>query len=104
MTPITEAARATVAITASPNRSSTGGTGSDTQKPTDWLPLWVGIIAAATGLVGSLGAQFIAAWKETRRLATQNLREDQLQKRNELTVLYTELLRDLDNYLVAVTK
>ena len=106
LTAITESARATAGATAtatpSPSPTGTGGPGT-TDKPADLLPLWVGITTGVIGLVGTLGAQFIAAWKENNRLKNQNLREDQLRKRNELTTLYTALLSNFDNYVAAMT-
>ncbi|MCP1413680.1 hypothetical protein [Paenarthrobacter sp. A20] len=64
----------------------------------------MGVITGTLTLVGSLGAQFVVAWKENNRLKSQNQREDELQRKTELLQIYTKLLGELDKYVVAVTK
>lgn len=68
---------------------------------TSLLPIWTALIGAVAGIGGSFGSQAFSARRETTRLTAQNQREDAQRKREELKLLYAELIRYLGEYVTA---
>lgn len=66
---------------------------------TDWFSLWSSVIGASAVLAGVTLTHFLSTRNEKARLISQNAREDKGAKREEQKILYTELIRYLDEYL-----
>lgn len=67
-----------------------------------WLPLWTALMAAAAAIGASALTQYLAARHEGERRAEQYRREDQHRRREELRIIYSDLIRHLDEYLLAM--
>lgn len=69
---------------------------------TQWLPLGTALVAAAAAIGASALSQLLAARNETTRRTEQYRREDIQRRRDELKVTYSDLIRNLDEYLLAM--
>lgn len=64
----------------------------DSDDGNDWLPLWTAIIGAGAVLAGTWLTQFFSSRNEKARLTAQNAREDTSARREELKLVYAELV------------
>lgn len=71
---------------------------------TDWLPILAVLIGGLIGIGGSTLTHFLSTRNEKARLTAQNDREDKGAKREELKLLYTELIRYLGEYFAVMMK
>lgn len=83
--------------TTGPGRSGTAVSGVSA-----WLPVWTATIGAVAGIGGSALSHVIAGKNENKRRGEQNVREDAQRKRDELKLVYSDLIRNLDEYVLAV--
>lgn len=67
-----------------------------------WLPLGTAFVAAAAAIGASALSQFLSARHEGKRREDQCRREDAQRTRDELKLTYSDLIRHLDEYLLAL--
>lgn len=69
-----------------------------------WLPLWTALMAAAAAIGASALTQYLAARHEGERRTEQYRREDQHRRREELRIIYSDLIRNLDEYSLTMNR
>lgn len=85
-----------------PGPSGANSPGDSSSGISQWLPLGTAFVGAAAAIGASALSQVLSASNERTRRAEQYSREDIQRRRDELKVTYSDLIRHLDEYLLAM--